>query len=274
MPLHVVEVRDPDDAYAQASEFLIAEPTLHNVLLTVLGQSRELSIEGRFWIARDNAEVVGFAMQSPPGMRVGLARAGDEAIRALVDAIGPNVPGVLGLTAGAAVFAGHFAERHHVAATADDAGRIYELGTLRTVPAAPGALRLATPDDRPTLLQWSRDFSGDTGSTSGPTAEGVDRLIARQQWRVWDNGGAVSMVRASDVAAGVVRVGYVYTPPEHRGNGYATASVGQLSAVLADQGLRCVLYTQLSNPTSNAIYRRLGYDPIAEVIGYDFAAPA
>ena len=65
----------------------------------------------------------------------------------------------------------------------------------------------------------------------------------------------------------------MYTPPEHRGKGYATASVGHLSRVLSDRGLRCVLYTQLSNPTSNAIYRALGYEPIGEVLSYNFGAP-
>jgi GNAT superfamily N-acetyltransferase len=270
MSLHVLELDDPDAAYEQARDFLFSRPVAHNVLLTVLGQSRELSIAGRFWIARDDAHVVGFAMQSPPGMRVGLAQMDDDASRALAEAIPPSIPGVLGVAAVTSTFAGHFAQCHRVPATADDAGRLYELGRLTTVATAPGAARLATLDDRPTLLEWSRDFAGDTTTRSVPTPEMFDRLIAGGQWWVWDDGGAVSMARASAAPAGVARVQHVYTPAERRGKGYATACVEHLSRALTDRGLRCILYPQLNNPTSNAIYQRLGYVAVAEVLSYEF----
>jgi len=274
MPFVVVELTDPHETYAIAADFLIGQPTLHNVLLTVLGQSRELAIEGRFWIVRDDAAVVGFAMQSPPGMLVGLACMPDDAIRALAEAIAPPIPGVIGIAAVTAIFAGHFAQRHHIAAKPDGAGRILELGTVPTVAPAPGAARPATPEDWPTLREWSIEFAGDTDTARGPTPEMAARIIAREQWWLWDDHGPVSMVRFSDTAAGVVRVQHVYTPPEHRGYGYATASVGHLSRDLAARGLRCMLYTDLNNPTSNAIYLGLGYEPIAEVLAYRFAPNA
>ena len=44
-----------------------------------------------------------------------------------------------------------------------------------------------------------------------------------------------------------------------------------MSRVLTDRGLRCVLFTDLANPTSNAIYRRIGYEAVAEILGYDFS---
>jgi predicted GNAT family acetyltransferase len=34
----------------------------------------------------------------------------------------------------------------------------------------------------------------------------------------------------------------------------------------------CTLFTQLSNPTSNAVYRRLGYEAVSEITRYDFQA--
>lgn len=70
---------------------------------------------------------------------------------------------------------------------------------------------------------------------------------------------------------GVVRIGGVYTPPAIRSRGFASATVAQLSArILADSG-RPILYTQLQNPTSNAIYQRIGFEPVAEVVRYLFA---
>ena len=63
------------------------------------------------------------------------------------------------------------------------------------------------------------------------------------------------------------RVGYVYTPPALRGRGYATSTVAALSGQLLRGGSRfCCLYTDLANPTSNAIYRRIGYEPVCDVV--------
>jgi predicted GNAT family acetyltransferase len=60
-------------------------------------------------------------------------------------------------------------------------------------------------------------------------------------------------------------VNAVYTPPELRGQGYATATVAALSHLLLDRGYRfCCLYTDLANPTSNAIYQRIGYRPVTD----------
>jgi predicted GNAT family acetyltransferase len=57
----------------------------------------------------------------------------------------------------------------------------------------------------------------------------------------------------------------VYTPPQLRGRGYATSLVAELSRALLDAGRRfCFLYTDLANPTSNAIYERIGYVKVAE----------
>jgi predicted GNAT family acetyltransferase len=67
----------------------------------------------------------------------------------------------------------------------------------------------------------------------------------------------------------------VYTPPEHRGRGYASACVAALSAhVLATDADTCILFTQLANPTSNAIYRAIGYEPVMEVTRYGFGPRA
>jgi predicted GNAT family acetyltransferase len=62
-----------------------------------------------------------------------------------------------------------------------------------------------------------------------------------------------------------IRIGPVFTPPELRGRGYATSLVAQLSSRLLAEGRRfCFLYTDLANPTANAIYERIGYVRVCE----------
>jgi len=95
-------------------------------------------------------------------------------------------------------------------------------------------------------------------------------LAAGQIW-LWDqNGETTSMAVSRKPAQGVVRLSGVSTPPEKRKHGYAAACVHALSKDLRGRGYRCILYTDLGNPTSNSIYRRIGYKAVAEALRYRF----
>ena len=68
-----------------------------------------------------------------------------------------------------------------------------------------------------------------------------------------------------------ISVSFVYTPPEFRRRGYATACVAELSRLLLESGRQfCSLFTDLANPTSNHIYQQIGYRPVADFDQYSF----
>jgi predicted GNAT family acetyltransferase len=71
-------------------------------------------------------------------------------------------------------------------------------------------------------------------------------------------------------AAGVSRIGPVYTPPEHRRHGYGSAVTARAAFDILDQSAVAVLYTDLGNPTSNKIYRDLGFRPVADRLSVSF----
>jgi predicted GNAT family acetyltransferase len=85
-------------------------------------------------------------------------------------------------------------------------------------------------------------------------------------FELWEDGGeVVSLSGWGGPTPNGIRIGPVYTPPELRGRGYATSLVAELSQALLDAGRRfCFLYTDLANPTSNAIYERIGYVRVCE----------
>jgi hypothetical protein len=67
------------------------------------------------------------------------------------------------------------------------------------------------------------------------------------------------------------RIGLVYTPPEYRRKGYASACVAGLSQTLLNQGHKyCFLFTDLANPTTNHIYQAIGYQPVGDWHNYCF----
>jgi FR47-like protein len=91
---------------------------------------------------------------------------------------------------------------------------------------------------------------------------------------VWAAGGRPVAIACSTVqVAGMVRIGPVYTPPERRGRGYASAATAALSRRVLEAGAEEVLlHTDLANPVSNSIYQRIGYRSVEDRIALAFSA--
>jgi predicted GNAT family acetyltransferase len=91
---------------------------------------------------------------------------------------------------------------------------------------------------------------------------------------LWVDGEPVSMAGFSGPTPHGIRIGPVYTPPERRRRGYASALVAALSAKLLAEGRDyCFLYTDLANPTSNKIYTDVGYEHVCESVELVFDEP-
>jgi predicted GNAT family acetyltransferase len=139
------------------------------------------------------------------------------------------------------------------------------------IPRTEAHLRRAGPEDRSLMILWTRAFQDEIGESADDTELRVGRGLAAGQLWVWDKKGeTMSMAVSRGPIQGVVRISGVYTPPEKRNRGFAAACVHALSEHLRGSGYRCILYTDLGNPTSNSIYRRIGYRAIAEALRYRF----
>jgi RimJ/RimL family protein N-acetyltransferase len=139
---------------------------------------------------------------------------------------------------------------------------------------APGELRQAEPDDWELLVQWTAAFERETGIGPGTrTSEVVDARLRHGGLLLWEASEPVSLVGITPVVAGVVRLGPVYTPPRHRRRGYAGSAVAAVSRrALAAGARRCMLFTDVNNPTSNKIYAEVGYRRIGDWEEHAFEA--
>lgn len=143
--------------------------------------------------------------------------------------------------------------------------RLYRLDKLAPPdPPAPGAGRIA--GDRDLLINWMTAFQRELGEDPAGAADFVDDKLAYGGMLLWENDGRpVSMAGTTRPAAGMVRVQAVYTPREHRAHGYAGAATTAVTQRALDAGATdVVLFTDLDNPTSNALYQRLGYTPVED----------
>ena len=271
-----IEVSFTDDAawvLNKAKVFLSSKPVHHNVMLTLLHARVAAHKPGRYWVATDRDAVVGVVFQSPLSFRAIVTPMKLNAVSPLVNAISDakvRLPGVTGDVTTAAHFAGQWAERQKSAVVPFMGQRIYEVDEVEVPTAVRGHFRKAVIADRERLIDWVCRFYADTGVQDSSSESIVDRRLPAGQLYLWDNAGAVSVASRTVPMEGVVRVQLVYTPPENRSQGYASACVARLSKQIRDEGYRCILYTDLGNPISNSIYRQMGYRAVVEGIQYRF----
>jgi predicted GNAT family acetyltransferase len=272
---------DPASFCARALPWLMSNEAENNLLISIALELRAGAhrYQEPLYLAtiERGQRIVGCAFRTPPykagltGMPAEAAIAAAADLRDLFD----ELPAIMGPREPAAAFAAHWLGRP----TPPDpslAMRVFELTEVTPPPnPAPGELRLATPDDLSTATRWIEAFGIEADIPIGGDPDFVARhFVDSRELYLWrDAGDDLCMAVATGPTEHGIRIGFVYTPPERRGRGYASVLVSELSQRMLDAGRAfCFLYTDLANPTSNAIYQRLGYRPVADV--FDFLLDA
>ncbi|WP_327403289.1 GNAT family N-acetyltransferase [Streptomyces sp. NBC_01288] len=275
---------DLDQFLARAGEFLRSRPALHTVHLTVTAalRSRGLRMYGVgdpvFGALERDGDVRAAFFRTPPGRLMLTPLAAEEAVElaAQLSLRGDELPGVMGELDTASTFAEAWTSRTGALSELHARQRLYRLGELTTPqPSPPGRPRVATANDREQLMRWYVEFTaaiGESGTSQDP-GEWADSRIAYGGITLWEtpDGTPVSMAGLTTKVAGQVRVAPVYTPADLRGRGYAGAVTAEVSGMALAAGAdEVLLFTDLANPTSNALYQRIGYRPVEDFAGYDF----
>jgi predicted GNAT family acetyltransferase len=221
------------------------------------------------------------AVRTPPFNLV-LSRAPRGALAALAETLsrdGEVLPGVVGRTDAAEAFAELWVSgRPELRAQTLMRQGLYRL--RRVIPPSrvpPGGMRLAAAGDVGLVTEWSGQFSVDANLPAAEYEAFRQRAAGRVAqnaiflWEERRGGPVVSMAALVGPTKHGVRVGMVYTPAALRRRGYASALVAALSAhALASGRHFCILYTDLANPTSNAIYQQVGYELVCDWVMIDF----
>lgn len=267
--------------------FLIEREAEHNLLLGIsgalVGEGYAAPSDPYLAALQEGGRVV-LAAVLTPGHRIVLSEFdGDLPLGLIVDDLiehGWAPSGVLAPTVHAHAFARRWCERTGGSYKLAARETIYQLRDVTLPDGIPGELRPFTPADRERSIEWVRGFYRDAiheELAPDDAAVAVDRHLDSQPPSafVWDHGGPRSMAVVGGATPHGIRVFGVYTPPEHRGRGYARACVGALSARMLAEGRQlCFLFADADYSTSNFVYRSLGYEPVTEVQEIDFVPPA
>jgi predicted GNAT family acetyltransferase len=281
---HLTE--DVHEFLARAGDFLRSRPARHTMPLTA---TEKLRTRGA---AADGAEATLFGRLESggevraifyrlPSRRLSLTLVSPEqadTLAAHLADLGHPLSGVTADHATATAFAQAW-QRHTGAVPAPTVRvRLYRLGTLTPpAPVPAGRGRVVAAQDRAQLIRWCGEFLADVGESPVDADSWADSRFADKHFMFWEtpDGTPVSLAASTSMVGGMVRVDPVYTPAHLRGRGYAGAVTVEVSrAALTAGATDVVLFTNPDNPTSNALYQRIGYVPVTDMTGYDFAYDA
>jgi len=263
------------DFLERCGKILEKDPIEHNQILTMCQNAERKRANGEdsnikcAILTDDDGEFVVAAVQTPPHNLV-LTKAKSLEINALAEALVKHkfaFPGVVGPSD----VTGTFVEQWTALTgqnTAESMDQIIYMlkGRELLMPEVEGEMRFAESDDVKLVTEWIASFSKD----SLPKAEQVTTKDAKAQAEEAVKAGRIAFwtVKGKPVAqAGisgtdhVARINRVYTPPEHRERGYASAVVANLTKLQLDKGKKMsCLYADARNTQANSIYRKIGYE--------------
>jgi RimJ/RimL family protein N-acetyltransferase len=263
---------DAEQFAAVAGGFLRSRPVEHTVALTLVETLRSQGPHAYgpddpifAWYDTADGTVTGAVLQTPPHPLMVVAAPAPAELAGLLAGHRPTAANTLAGDCFADAWCAATGARFRPARRT----RLYRLDEL-LASSPPGGARVASPGDRAVLESWVDEFHAEIGEAAGPSF--VDDRLAYGGFTLWEDGGVpVSLAGNSRLDAGMVRVTLVYTPPACRGRGYGGGVTTAVTRAALDAGADdVVLFTDLANPTSNALYQRLGYRPIEDRMVVEF----
>jgi len=276
-----VRLHDSVDEFREFAEPLYRRDPIANTIELTLLQAGLFPDDSLLLTVWDDGTAVGAALQTPPYPLAcnAIPVHTMNAVATELVAGRPDLTGVRGGRSSAVTFADAWQAITGREATISTEERLYRLGTLRAPNGVAGAHRDATDDDRTLLVDWVRRFFEDAFGQSHH--DGGDEFVdnANQvghRFVLWEaDGTPVSMAMLRVPAAGVSRIGPVFTPRDQRGHGYGSAVTAAAAQLAHRSGTPdVVLFADLANPTSNAIYQRIGFEAVCDSVHVDLKREA
>ena len=282
-----MELEEHADAPAfvvAAASVLDADEARHNLIYGIcstLVDVPDAYPEARLWTIRDDS-VVGAALMTPPFNIVVARPLDEESLRFAEHALHERSlrpPGVTGAIPEVDVFADAWQRLAGVGKRLRMSQGVYAAERANAPAGVAGGPRTADLDDRELVVEWLRAFQ-DEALEDAPHIDleaAVERRLKSETngFVFWAEGSKpVSLCGYGGRTPHGVRIGPVYTPPEHRRRGYGSAVTAHVTKQQLESGLDyCFLYTDLANPTSNRIYMQIGYERVCDSAEYAFERP-
>jgi predicted GNAT family acetyltransferase len=284
--MHLTRFSSAQAFLARAQDFLLVNEAHHTMPIGVASilafKPDAYQTEPYFAVVEENGVLLVAAVRTPPyNVILSLCehRAALELIAQDVHTLyaGKVVAGVIAPKPVSIQFAEIWRALTGQAFHLKTAERAYKLEKVKPISGVSGHMRRAVEADRALMIKWVAAFQDE--AFGGHEATLVERVVNNSLTLppnvrgafLWEDEHAVTLVGYGGPTPNSMRIGPVYTPPEFRRRGYASACTAGVSQYLLDSGRKFVtLFTDLANPISNHIYQEIGYVPVCDADEYKF----
>ena len=282
--MQIATFNDIHNYLAQAEEYLRREEAVNNLILGVaLRLRKSLNVYGEekpfMAVVCTEEGIQAAALMTPPYNLLVYSenKNNHQAYELIIETLqreGIHVPGVVGEKECMSLFCALWKKQTGMDCHLVMAQRVYALYEVTFPQGTAGNMREADQSDLDLLTAWTTAFHDESLPGQGPPdpRKYVEEMLQEKTFYIWmDEDQPVSTASGIRPQGNSISIGLVYTPPEFRRRGYASAVVAALSQKKLNEGYKyCTLFTDLSNPTSNDIYQKIGYKPISDHMMYHF----
>ncbi|MCM2322256.1 MAG: GNAT family N-acetyltransferase [Oligoflexia bacterium] len=251
------------------------EPAIHSFLLSLadrmLASGKKAALLARG--LDEGGRLVIAGIQTDAAYPLVVSKASPVDAKAFAELLSERLPSLIGVNGPVPVgeaFAEAWKEKKKCALQVGTNLRLFELTQVVPPRAPAGSWRQAGDGDLELIVRWVLEFVREAAPHDPIQPEeerrkSVLKGIEQKQYFLLEDGGEVACLVGSTRESSAGRwIAPVYTPPRLRGKGYASALVAAVSEHYVRTGRKCLLFTDLANPTSNSIYQKVGYRPLAD----------
>ncbi|MDP5273592.1 GNAT family N-acetyltransferase [Chengkuizengella axinellae] len=276
---------DPNEYFNIVAPYLEKDEVINNlplgILYSIINNTRIYDTKPFLSYIEEKGKPIFVMLRTPPHPLIiyGTEEHDQEAIDIAVNDLhmkGISIPKVIGPISLVEQFTEKYCELFNQSLKVDMHQKIYKLTEVNSIKRSEGKLRLAKIGEKMLLASWLQHFAEVTGTGEVTLEEAnkiVGEFITNKTLYVWEvNEEIVSIANKTRATKNGIVINFVYTPKHHSKKGFATSCVTELSQLLLNEGYSfCSLYTDLENPTSNSIYVKIGYQPVADSIVYSIS---
>lgn len=283
MSIQVIQNENVEAFLNVNEDLLLKDESMNNLILGIsdlLKKGLRKFENPLFFTVVEGNRVLGQAIRSEVGRPFVLARVEAKALKPLAEAVfkkGIPLGGVVGPKESSTMFSDIWVELTGGSSQIAMHQGVYELTKVLEPKFIEGEMIVATTDNKKIVRDFTLGFIKECfpndSSPEDRAKEVADRHIENGTLFLWktSEGEIVSMASKNRESKNAATISLVYTPRNLRGKGFASCIVAKLSEkLLLDGKKKCNLFTDLTNPTSNSIYQKIGYKFLGESMHHKF----